>query len=67
MVLAIRSATSRYKRIVSDAEKDAEVILKNKLIEAKEETLAMKSEAEKQINSKNNRIQSIENRLKQRK
>lgn len=63
---AIRSATSRYKRIVSDAEKDAEVILKNKLIEAKEETLAMKSEAEKQINSKNNRIQSIENRLKQR-
>ncbi len=62
----IRSANSRYKRIVSDAEKDAEVILKNKLVEAREETLAMKSEAEKHINSKNNRIQSIENRLKQR-
>ena len=60
------SANSRYKKIVSDAEKDAEVILKNKLIEAREETLSIKSEAEKQINSKNSRIQSIENRLKQR-
>ena len=60
------SANSRYKKIVSDAEKDAEVILKNKLVEAREETLLMKSEAEKQINSKNSRIQSTENRLKQR-
>ena len=60
------SANSRYKKIVSDAEKDAEVILKNKLIEAREETLSMKSEAEKQINNKNSRIQSTENRLKQR-
>ena len=60
------SANSRYKKIVSDAEKDAEVILKNKLIEAREETLSMKSEAEKQINIKNSRIQSTENRLKQR-
>ena len=63
---AVHSANSRYKTIVSDAEKDAEVILKNKLLEAKEETLTMKSEAEKQINSKNSRIQSTENRLKQR-
>ena len=60
------SANSRYKKIVSDAEKDAEVILKNKLVEAREETLSMKSEAEKQINNKNSRIQSTENRLKQR-
>ncbi len=60
------SANSRYKKIVSDAEKDAELILKNKLVEAKEETLIMKSEAEKQINNKNSRIQTTENRLKQR-
>lgn len=63
---AVHSANSRYKTIVSDAEKDAEVILKNKLLEAKEETLTMKSEAERLINSKNSRIQSTENRLKQR-
>ena len=60
------SANSRYKKIVSDAEKDAEVILKNKLIEAREETLSIKSETEKQINIKNSRIQSTENRFKQR-
>ena len=61
-----RAANSRYKKIVSDAEKDAEVILKNKLVEAKEETLKMKSETEKQINIKTGRIQITENKLKQR-
>lgn len=63
---AVQAANSRYKKIVSDAEKDSEVILKNKLVEAKEETLQMKSEAEKQINSKTSRIQATENKLKQR-
>ena len=63
---AVRAASSRYSKIVSDAEKDAEVILKNKLVEGKEETLLMKSEAEKLINSKTSRIQAIENKLKQR-
>ena len=63
---AVRAANSRYTKIVSDAEKDAEVILKNKLVEGREETLLMKSEAEKVINSKTSRIQSTENKLKQR-
>ncbi|NLZ94849.1 MAG: DUF3552 domain-containing protein, partial [Bacteroidales bacterium] len=63
---AVRAANSRYIKIVSDAEKDSEVILKNKLVEAREETLKMRSEAEKEINSKTSRIQSTENRLKQR-
>ena len=63
---AVRSANSRYTQIVSDAEKDSEVILKNKLVEAKEEILKMKSEAEKQINIKTSRIQTTENKLKQR-
>ena len=63
---AVQSANSRYKQIVNDAEKDSEVILKNKLVEAREETLKMKSEAEKEINSKTNRLQASENRLKQR-
>ena len=63
---AVNAATSRYKNIVSDGQKDAEVMLKNKLVEAKEETLLMKSEADKQINIKNSRIQATENKLKQR-
>ncbi|NMB49537.1 MAG: ribonuclease Y, partial [Bacteroidales bacterium] len=59
-------ANSRAKKIVSDAEKEAEVIKKNKLLEAKEEVLSMKAEAEKQISSRTSKIQSTENRLKQR-
>ena len=59
-------ANSRAKKILSDAEKDAEVIKKNKLLEAKEETLQMKAEVEKQANSRLAKIQNVENRLKQR-
>lgn len=63
---AVRASNSRYKKMLSDAEKDSELILKNKLVEAKEETLLMKSEAEKQINIKNSRMQVTENKMKQR-
>lgn len=61
-----KMANSRYQKIVSDAEKDAEVIKKNKLLEAKEEVLSLKADAEKQINSRTSKIQNTENRLKQR-
>lgn len=61
-----KAANSRAQKIMSDAEKDAEVIKKKILLEAKEDTLALKNEAEKQINSRTVKIQSTENRLKQR-
>lgn len=61
-----KMANSRAQKILSDAEKDAEVISKKKLLEAKEETLAMKAEAEKQANIRTSKIQNTENRLKQR-
>lgn len=61
-----RAANSRAQKILSDADKDAEVIKKKILLEAKEETLALKNEAEKQINSRTVKIQANENRLKQR-
>ncbi len=61
-----KAANSRAHKILSDAEKDAEVIKKKILLEAKEETLSLKNEAEKQINSRTAKIQSTENRLKQR-
>lgn len=61
-----KTANSRAQKILSDAEKDAEVIKKKMLLEAKEETLALKNEAEKQINSRTSKLQSFENRLKQR-
>lgn len=68
-----KTANSRAQKILSDAEKDAEVIKKKKLLEAKEEALLMKSDAEKtmadaekQANARTSRIQVTENRLKQR-
>ena len=61
-----KMASSRARNILSDAEKDAEVIKKKKLLEAMEETFAMKAEAEKQANARTTKIQFTENRLKQR-
>ena len=61
-----KMANSRAQKIMSDAEKDAEVIKKNKLLEAKEEVLSMKAEAEKQANIRTSKIQNTHNRLKQR-
>lgn len=59
-------SNSKFKRQVKEAEQEAEVIKKNKLLEVKEQALQMKSEFEKEVNSRNSKIQSIENKLKQR-
>ena len=61
-----KMANSRAQNILSDAEKDAEVIRKKILLEAKEEMLAIKTEAEKQANARTSKIQITENRLRQR-
>lgn len=61
-----KMANSKAQNILSDAEKDAEVIKKNKLLEAKEEALTLKAELEKQANQRSSRLQVSENRLKQR-
>lgn len=61
-----KSANSRAQKILSDAEKDADVIRKKMMLEAKEETMALKAEAEKQANARVSKIQVTENRLKQR-
>jgi len=61
-----KMANSRARNILTEAEKDAEVIKKKMLLEAKEETLAIKTEAEKQANARMSKIQMTENRLKQR-
>jgi len=65
-LLTGKMANSRAQSILSDAEKDAEVVRKKMLLEAKEETMAMKAEAEKQANARVTKIQLTENRLKQR-
>ena len=57
---------NKSKRIISDAEAEAEVIRKEKILQAKERFLQLKTEHEKVINEKNNRIGQSENRIKQK-
>ena len=57
---------TRSKTILEEAEKEAEVIKKNKLLEVKEKFIHMKAEMEKQANARNAKIQSAEAKLKQR-
>lgn len=57
---------NKNKRIIADAEAEAEVIRKEKILQAKERFLQLKTEHEKIINEKNNRIAQSENRIKQK-
>ncbi len=59
-------AKARAKGIVDEAKLEAEVIKKNKIIEAKEAEMAIKSEAEKQANIRLSKVQSAEAKIKQR-
>ena len=57
---------SKSRKIIEEAEKDAETIKKNKLLEVKEKFLGLKADLEKQVSAKNSKIQSQEAKLKQR-
>ena len=52
--------------ILKDAEAEAEVIKKNKLLEVKEKFLNKKADLEKEVAIRNQKIQQAENKLKQR-
>jgi ribonucrease Y len=52
--------------MINEAELEAEVIRKEKILQAKEKFYQLKSEHEKLINEKNNKINQIENKIKQR-
>ncbi len=47
---------NKSRKIVSEAETEAEVIKKEKILQAKERFLQLKAEHEKVINDKNNKI-----------
>lgn len=57
---------NKRKAILQEAETEAEVIKKNKLLEVKEKFLNKKAELEKEVTIRNQRIQQAENKLKQR-
>ena len=57
---------SRVKSIIEEADKEAEVIKKNKMLEVKEKFLHLKADMEKQANARNAKLQSAEAKAKQR-
>ncbi len=59
-------AKSKAKSILKEAESQAEILKKDKLLEAKERFLQLKSEHEQEINSRNQGMAQRENTLKQK-
>ena len=57
---------SKYDIIIKEAQTEAEVIKKNKLLEVKEKFLNKKADLEKEVSLRNQKIQQAENKLKQR-
>jgi len=54
------------KRAAQEAEAEAELLKKNKLIEVKEKFIALKAEHEQQVQERNAKIQTVEVRLQQK-
>ena len=55
----------RAQNIIKEAEAEAEVIKKDKILQAKEKFLQIKAEHDKQVTARNNKLQAVENKLKQ--
>ena len=56
----------KYNKYLLEAEKEAETIKKNKLLEVKEKFLNKKTELEKEVAQRNQKLLQAENKLKQR-
>jgi len=66
MVLLRKSIEKKSAQIVRDAINEAEMIKKDRILEAKEKFLQLKSEHERNVNERNKMISATENRLKQK-
>lgn len=65
-VLFNKVITKRKDKIIREAEAEAEVLRKDKILQAKEKFLLMRAEHEKVVNEKNTRILQAENKIKQK-
>lgn len=61
-----KATEGKSKAIIKEAEAEAEVIKKDKILQAKEKFLQLKAEHEKHINEKNQALNNVEIRLKQK-
>ncbi|MDR3251834.1 MAG: ribonuclease Y [Tannerella sp.] len=57
---------ARYKKMLKEADRETDVLKKNKMLEVKEKFIQLKAELEKQVAARNAKIQSSEVKLKQR-
>ena len=62
----LEKAAGKAANTLKEAEIEAEVIKKNKLLEVKEKFLNKKADLEKEVAIRNQKIQRVENKLKQR-
>jgi ribonuclease Y len=60
------AAQNKAKRILKEAEQEAEMLKKNRLLEAKEKFLHLKTEHEREVNQKNNTLNQRENSIRQK-
>lgn len=61
-----KSVLRKSKQILKEANAEAEVLKKDKILQAKEKFLQLKSEHDKQVNERNLALQQQESRLKQK-
>lgn len=61
-----KAIEKKSEKILEDAKAEAEVIKKNKILEAKERFIKLKSEHDSYVNQRKSGIQKTENRLKNR-
>src|ERR687886_566164 len=62
----IEDAEQQAQRIIADAQLQAETLKKERILEAKEKFVQLKSEHDKEVLEKNKKISDIENRIKQK-
>ncbi len=61
-----KALKNKQKKIISEAKVEAEIIKKDKILQAKEKFLQLKTEHERYINERNNKLAAAEQRFKQK-
>jgi len=64
--LKIKLTTKRVDELLQEARAEAEILKKDKILQAREKYLQLKSKHEKYVNDRNQRLTNNENKLKQR-
>ena len=65
-IVNVKNARSKSTALLAHAQQEAEVIKEKKLLEVKEKFLAKKADLERESTQRNQQIQALENKIKQR-